>query len=99
MSLETIDLPDQIDEETKRIIAKTAKAQADRFVRKNRKEIHRLIKHAENALVNDDQAAYNYAIGKIYNMTKRKIFDSELETLWHSNRQVLFNLISTEVEG
>lgn len=96
---ESIDLPNQIDDSTKEVILDSAKKQADTYVRKNRKELHRLIKHAELALLENNRSAYVYAIGKLYTMTKRKISDELLESLWNSNRQVLFNLISTEVEG
>ncbi|QPI13787.1 hypothetical protein MYO4S_00031 [Serratia phage 4S] len=99
MTPETIDLPDQIDEATKKAIADTAKAQADKFVRKNRKEIRRLKAHAEKALLTNDFEAYKYAISKLRTMLRQKTTDELVKALWDSNRQVLFNILTTEVEG
>ncbi|WJZ27939.1 hypothetical protein NCTGTJJY_CDS0060 [Serratia phage 92A1] len=84
----------ELDQVTQDQIKAEAKKQAATFVRKNRKELHRLRKHAETALLENNKAAYVYAISKLRKMLKQETTDELLESLWNSNRQVIFNIIS-----
>ena len=84
----------ELDQITKDQIAAESKAKADKFVRKNRKELHRLRALAEKALFDNNRKSYDYAIGKIRKMLRQPTTPELLDTLWESNRQVIFNLIS-----
>lgn len=66
-----------------------AKRQADRFMKKNRREWKRLHERAETALLSGDKASYCYAIKKMRDMLKQPYNDHLIDSMWISSRKTL----------
>lgn len=61
---------------------------ADRYYRKNAKEIKRLQEHAEWALLVNNSAAYVYAIDKLRSLSMQPKLDAEtMQSLWLTSKE------------
>ena len=61
-------------------------------MRKNKAELKRLHKHAENALFEGNEEQYVYAIKKMRDMLKQPYNDELIKTMWITSNQQLKNL-------
>lgn len=66
-----------------------AKRQAEKFMRKNRREWKRLHERAETALLSGDKDSYAYAIKKMRDMLKQPYNDHLIDSMWISSRKTL----------
>lgn len=67
---------------------------ATKILRKNKREIARLKKHGEYALLLGNKEAYIYAINKLRKIHKQKQMDTVLaDTMWETSRQVIFDIV------
>ncbi|UIW11419.1 MAG: hypothetical protein [Enterobacter phage ENC7] len=73
-------------------IEQEALRKAQKFMRKNKAELKRLHKHAENALFEGNEEQYVYAIKKMRDMLKQPYNDELIKTMWITSNQQLKNL-------
>lgn len=71
-----------------------AKAQANKIVRKNRREIKRLEEHAYGALLENNFPAYKYAIEKLRTLLKQPFNDEIILTGWQTSRKTIWDIIN-----
>lgn len=84
-------LEDKFDtDQIQKRIEHEAKTKADKFLKKNKREIDRLKKHAEKSLLIDNFEGYAYAINKLREFYRRpKATRTELMVMYDDNRQLL----------
>ncbi|WVX87526.1 hypothetical protein EniLVp02_0187 [Vibrio phage EniLVp02] len=72
---------------------------AEKYLRKNKREILRLEKLAKDALIDDNEESYIYAIGKLRSFTGGNVDVDVLRTLWKTSREQVVNLTATAFES
>lgn len=80
-----------------RIEAK-AKAKAEKFLKKNRREIARLKKHAGECLLKNEKFGYCYAIKKLRDFYKQPYTEELIEQMWNSSRAAMFDIAAKAKE-
>lgn len=73
---------EQIQELKQSPVYDQAVRQAEKFMRKNRREWKRLHQHAEDALFDHNKAQYVYAIKKMRDMLKQPYTEELIEQMW-----------------
>lgn len=63
--------------------------QAEKFMRKHRREWKRLHKHAEDALFDHNKSQYVYAIKKMRDMLKQPYTEELIEQMWLTSVEAL----------
>ena len=92
---EVMDYIDGLQESRKKIIEK----EANKRIKKNRREISRLRKHAENCLIDDNKAGYMYSIGKLRKITGQVVSEEVLETLYKTSREQVIAIATSFAEA
>jgi ribosome recycling factor len=82
---------DNIQEERQALLKK----QANKIIRKNRREIKRIRKHAENCLFDNNKEGYIYSIGKLRKLTGNVVSTPILESLWKTSREEIIKIASS----
>ncbi|CAL9965603.1 hypothetical protein VPHD480_0104 [Vibrio phage D480] len=77
----------------------TIEREANRRIKKNKREIKRLHKHAQECLINDNKDGYIYAIGKLRKLTGHVVGDDVLETLWQTSREQVQKIAASFAEA
>ena len=87
-------LADKFDAEKmhERMMAEATK-QAQKRLKKHRKEIERLKKHAEKCLAENNFFGYSYAIKKLRDIYKQPYTEDLIKSMWNTSRQALFDLV------
>lgn len=80
---------DQIEQLKDSPVYDQALRQAEKFMRKNRREWKRLHQHAEDALFEHNKAQYVYAIKKMRDMLKQPYTEEMIDQLWRTSAQAL----------
>ncbi|QOI66542.1 hypothetical protein [Erwinia phage FBB1] len=73
-----------------------AKEKADKIIKKNHREIARLMKHAEGAVLENNFDAYKYAISKLRAIYKQPYNDEIIEAGWKTTRQQIWHILNSE---
>lgn len=76
-----------------------AKTKAQKILRKNRHELQRLQKHAENCLFDLNKDGYVYSIGKIRKIIRQEIPVSMLESLYETSVQRIIELAKDAIKN
>ncbi|ADI96346.1 a-gt.4 conserved hypothetical protein [Acinetobacter phage Ac42] len=77
-------------------VQKEAKRRATKILKKNKREIERLKKHAENCLLTGNKEGYIYAINKLRDIYHRpKLKRTELEFMWNTSYGAAQDIIKT----
>ncbi|AFL47476.1 hypothetical protein ZZ1p0116 [Acinetobacter phage ZZ1] len=96
---ETLSIDDLLEnkfdtDEIQRRIEREAGQQAEKSLRKNKREIERLKNHAQKCLLTDNFEGYGYAINKLREFYRRpKASRTELIVMYDDSRQTLFNIV------
>lgn len=72
-----------------------AQEKANKIIKKNRREINRLMKHAEGAVLENDFPAYKYAICKLRAICKQPYNDEIIEAGWKTTRQQIWHIVNS----
>lgn len=83
---------DEVEKVQAELEAKAAK-KADKILRKNAREIARLKRWAEQAIIDDNRDAYIYAIGKLRDIYKQPHTPELLAAMWVSTRQTVLSML------
>lgn len=83
---------DEVEKVQAELEAKAAK-KADKILRKNSREIARLKRWAEQAIIDDNRDAYIYAIGKLRDIYKQPHTPELLAAMWVSTRQTVLSML------
>ena len=92
-----IDAPDYIEDEKSREefadeVARLSKERADKILKKNKKEIARLKRHAELCLYQNNKAGYVYAISKLRGIYRQPSSDALCRVLFDTSREKIIEL-------
>lgn len=90
--LESIDYAFDAEEIQRRIEA-DAKRKADKILKKNKREIERLKKHAGECLIKGEKFGYCYAIKKLRTFYKQPYTEELIEQMWNSSSGALADII------
>lgn len=82
----------EVDKVQAELEAKAAK-KAEKILRKNSREIARLKRWAEQAIIDDNRDAYIYAIGKLRDIYKQPHNPELLSAMWVSTRQTVLSML------
>lgn len=83
---------DEVEKVQAELEAKAAK-KAEKILRKNAREIARLKRWAEKAIIDDNRDAYIYAIGKLRDIYKQPHTPELLAAMWVSTRQTVLSML------
>lgn len=83
---------DEVEKVQAELEAKAAK-KADKILRKNAREIARLKRWSEQAIIDDNRDAYIYAIGKLRDIYKQPHTPELLAAMWVSTRQTVLSML------
>lgn len=92
---------EQIEEAQKRLEeanAKNATAQANAILKKHKREIKRLNEHAQGAVLENNFAAYSYAIKKLRDIYRQPYNDELIAQMYVTTRQQIWNIINAGKE-
>lgn len=82
----------EVDKVQAELEANAAK-KAEKILRKNSREIARLKRWAEQAIIDDNRDAYIYAIGKLRDIYKQPHTPELLSAMWISTRQTVLSML------
>lgn len=88
---------EQMEEAQKRMEeanAKTATEQAAAILKKNKREIKRLNEHAQGSVLENNFAAYSYAIKKLRDLYRQPYNDELIIAMYVSTRRQIWELIN-----
>lgn len=109
MSPEIIDNINKIDEhpeEVEQIIARMeeatrqeANAKAAKIYKKHAKELKRLNEHAQRAVLENNFAAYKYAIEKSRDILRQPYTDELVKVQWETTRRQIWEIVNGNSKG
>jgi uncharacterized protein YbcC (UPF0753/DUF2309 family) len=70
-----------------------AKAQADKILKKNKREIDRLLKWIYKATEEGNYPAYDYALRKLRKIYRQPVTDELVKTMYETTRQQIRDII------
>ena len=76
--------------------AKNATSQANAILKKNKREIKRLNEHAQAAVLENNFAAYSYAIKKLRDLYRQPYNDELIAEMYVTTRRQIWELINAE---
>lgn len=71
-----------------------AEKEAQAILKKHKREIERLNKHAQGAVLENNFEAYKYALTKLRGLYRQPTTDELVETMWQTTRQTIWNIIN-----
>ncbi|ARB05843.1 hypothetical protein fHeYen901_70 [Yersinia phage fHe-Yen9-01] len=71
-----------------------AKAKANKFLKKNKREIARLQQVAYDSVLDNNFAAYSYSLKKLRDFYKQPYNDELIATQWATTRKSVWDLIN-----
>ena len=71
-----------------------AEKQANAILKKHKREIDRLNKHAQGAVLENNFEAYKYALTKLRGLYRQPTTDELIVTMWQTTRQQIWNIIN-----
>jgi len=92
---EVLEFIEQQNKERKELIEK----EANRRIRKNKREIKRLHSHAQQCLIDGNKAGYMYAINKLRVISGHPVSNDILETLWKTSREQVIKIATSFAEA
>lgn len=75
-------------------VALQAKAKADKFLKRNKREIARLNQVAYDSVLDNNFAAYSYALKKLRDFYKQPYNDELIATQWATTRKSVWDLLN-----
>ncbi|AZU98671.1 hypothetical protein ABNavy71_106 [Acinetobacter phage AB-Navy71] len=69
-----------------------ARQKAEKLIKKNKRELDRLKRHAAECLEKNNKTGYIYAIKKLRDFYRQPYTDELVESMWKSSRQALFDI-------
>ena len=81
-------------EEAQARIAANAKSKADKIVKKNSRELERLNKHAQQSVLDNNFAAYKYAIEKSRKILRQPFNDELIKVQWETTRRQIWEILN-----
>lgn len=76
-----------------------AQKRADKVIKKNKRELDRLRKHANHCLLTLNKDGYIYSIGKIRQIIKKPLSYDELGVLYDTSLERIVQLARELIEG
>lgn len=70
-----------------------ATKQAQKILKKNKREIERLKKHAGECLIKNEYFGYSYAIKKLRDFYKQPYNEDLIKSMWNSSRQAMLDIV------
>lgn len=70
-----------------------ASKQAQKILKKNKREIERLKKHAGECLIKNEYFGYSYAIKKLRDFYKQPYNEDLIKSMWNSSRQAMLDIV------
>lgn len=70
-----------------------ATKQAQKILKKNKREIERLKKHAGECLIKNEYFGYSYAIKKLRDFYKQPYNEDLIKSMWNSSRQTMLDIV------
>lgn len=70
-----------------------ATKQAQKILKKNKREIERLKKHAGECLIKNEYFGYSYAIKKLRDFYKQPYNEDLIKSMWDSSRQAMLDIV------
>lgn len=86
------------EEEIQRRLEERAGKQANRLIRKNKRELDRLKKHAGNCLITNNKAGYCYALKKLRDFYRQPYNEELIEAMWNSSRKAALDIAAKHAE-
>lgn len=78
------------------IAERQAQVKANKIYRKNRRELERLNKHAQEAVLENNFPAYKYAIEKSRDILRQPYTDEIILTGWQTSRKIIWDIINDQ---
>lgn len=75
-------------------IAANAKSKADKIIKKNSRELERLNKHAQQSVLDNNFAAYKYAIEKSRKILRQPFNDELIKVQWETTRRQIWEIVN-----
>lgn len=85
---------EELIEEIQREAMSKARMQADKIYRKNKRELSRLNKHAQSAVLENNFEAYKYALEKSRDILRQPYNDELIATMWQTTRRQIWEIIN-----
>lgn len=89
-------LDDEDGEIIQKRIESSARNRADKLIRKNKRELDRLKKHAAECLYDGNFDGYSYAIRKLRDFYRQPYTDELIVQMWNSSNAAIVDLIRSE---
>lgn len=87
----------QIEEAQERLEeanALEAQSQAAKILKKNAREIARLNKHAQGAVLENNFEAYKYALVKLRGIYRQPVTEDLIKLMWDSTRKQIWEIVN-----
>ncbi|ADG60015.1 hypothetical protein Acj9p115 [Acinetobacter phage Acj9] len=75
-----------------------AKRQAEKILKKNKREIARLKKHAEQCVLTGNYFGYQYAVKKLRDFYKQPYTEQLIRDMWTSSRGAIVDIMVDAIE-
>lgn len=85
-------LDDEQGEVIQERIESSARNRADKLIRKNKRELDRLKKHAGECLLEDNFQGYSYAIKKLRDFYRQPYTDELILQMWNSSVDAMIDI-------
>nr|DAH51028.1 MAG TPA: Protein of unknown function (DUF2654) [Caudoviricetes sp.] len=88
---------EQIEEAQQRLEeanAREAQSQAAKILKKNAREIARLNKHAQGAVLENNFEAYKYALVKLRGIYRQPVTEDLIKLMWDSTRKQIWEIVN-----
>ncbi|EQA7786751.1 DUF2654 domain-containing protein [Acinetobacter baumannii] len=79
-------------ERIQRKLENDAKRKADKLIKKNKRELERLKKHAGECLITNNFDGYSYAIKKLRKFYRQPYNDELIKLMWNSSREAMLDI-------
>lgn len=95
-SVEEVDPEEEIRQKIQARVEADALKRAQKFIKKNRTEIKRLRRHAEEALFRGNKVQYVYAVKKLRDMLKQPYTEDFIDTMWNTSLASIRNIVASQ---
>ncbi|QHB48264.1 hypothetical protein HYQ22_gp109 [Acinetobacter phage vB_AbaM_Kimel] len=79
-------------EKIQRRIEAQAQKRAQKSIKRNKKELERLKKHAGECLIRNNFTGYSYAIKKLREFYRQPYNDELIRAMWNSSREAMLDI-------
>lgn len=94
--LNTVPTDEEIQQRYLDSLEVQSKNQAAQILKKNRKEITRLTKHAQAAVLENNYEAYAYAVRKLRTIYRQPFNEELIQVGWQTTRKTVWEIINAK---